>query len=89
MQGAVVNVLLGVVSDAEIDLNFGDLGYSVRLLLEGLVVDSEGSDGIEVDGDRGHLHVSQVEGLRQFFHLAVFSEKTASIKIHSSSVESL
>lgn len=76
-----VDVQLTVGGDAEVDIHSRDQGDSVRFLLEGLVVDSEGSDRVEVDRDRGDLHVSEVEGLGELLYLSVFREEAAAVKV--------
>jgi hypothetical protein len=58
------------------------------LLLERFVVDSEGSDCVEIDGNRGHLNISQMERLGKLFDFSILGEETTSVVVVPSSVSS-
>ena len=60
----------------------------MRFFLEGFVIDSEGSDGVEVDSDGSHLNISQMERLWKLFDFAILGEETTSIVVVPSSVSS-
>jgi len=55
----------------------------MSLLLERLVVDPEGADGVEIDSDGGNLDLAQVEGLGQLLDFTVLCEKAASVVVIS------
>lgn len=81
----VVDVLLGIVGNAKIDANPRNKRDSMRFFLEGLVVDTEGTHTVQVDSDRGDLHIAQLERLRQLLDPSVLTENAAAVEIVTSS----
>ena len=75
----LIDVLFGVVGNADGDPHPGNKGISMRFLLERFVVDSEGSDWIDVDGDGGYLNIPQVEGLGHLPQFSILCETAHSI----------
>ena len=61
--GTVIDVLFRVVGDVEVNVDPRDKCHSMRLFLEGPVVDSPGPDCVEVDSDGSNLDLTQVERL--------------------------
>ena len=61
--GNVIDVLFRIVGDVEVNVDPGYECHSMRLFLEGPVVDSPGPDCVEVDSDRSNLNLAQVKRL--------------------------
>ena len=81
--GTIIYILFRVIGDIEIYIDPGDECHSMRLFLEGSVIDPPCSNCVEVDSDRSNLHLTQVERLGQFFYFTILGEETTSIKIIS------
>jgi hypothetical protein len=80
---AVVEVRLWVGGNAEINFNSRDFWDSMWFFLEGVVVDSGSSDGVEVDGDWCDLYVTDMERFWELFNFSVLSEETESVIVVS------
>jgi hypothetical protein len=54
----VIDILITVVGNGQVNLHSRDKSNAMRFFLEGLIVDSEGSNGVQVDGDGSDLNIS-------------------------------
>ena len=85
---AIIDIHFRVCSHAQVNFDSRNDCYSMGLLLERFIVDSECSDCIEVDGDWGYLYISQVKRLRKFFYFSVLGKETTSIIVVPGSIGS-
>jgi hypothetical protein len=76
-----IDIIFGICGNAEVYVNARNQRDSMGLSLERSITDSKSSNTVQVDGDWGDLHVSQLKRRGKLFDFAVLSKEAATVKI--------